>query len=573
MPIEFACESCTKLLRVPDGSGGRSCECPACGALLEIPDPAAITKVEVRRATAEADEALHKIPCPKCHLELVCPASLLGTKGQCRHCKYIFLISDTPGSAGTAVEALASGWIFRCPSCNQLFEGQPEMRGRKGKCHACGEVFAIELQPAEKPELDTQFTAGRVSPDGGSSASAKPASPRSAARQLAKQQPANFRPRERATSQFSSTATQRLTCTKCGGLMEVPAAAGGQPTACPYCQQRLLIPHVDASTTAKRPAGRRPGGAAEPTPDHSSSGILPSAVKRENGGAESAIGDAWNGMGDFRGKENPYALPPANRGGRGGRVRSGKRLHGLSFSHAFELTFQSLFPSCFWGVLLFGATVLASAVLVVGAKGISYFGTQFLHLQPESWLYLGITLAPMVLAGAGVLLLTSSAICMLCNTALHAVRGQQLDIDILLGIGNGRCFGGVLALLFVGTLLNLFQKLGLPLAAELLIAAGYGSVATVLGIAAVVLLALLQLGLFLMFTSVPFALLDGESLGAALRTSTAIFFGNAFTIAGIILCGMLLYVAVSIASLGLGFLALLGAPAYLYAAIYHLGKP
>jgi len=112
MPIEFACEACGKLLRVPDGSGGLSCECPACRALLEIPDPAAINFVHSARGQDEGGQL--RVTCPKCSAELACDESLLGTKGQCKNCKYIFTISTDKSLAVAEPDA---GWIFECPQC------------------------------------------------------------------------------------------------------------------------------------------------------------------------------------------------------------------------------------------------------------------------------------------------------------------------------------------------------------------------------------------------------------------------------------------------------------------------
>jgi len=38
MPIEFRCAQCGKLLRTPDGSGGQQAKCPACGAVVVVPE-------------------------------------------------------------------------------------------------------------------------------------------------------------------------------------------------------------------------------------------------------------------------------------------------------------------------------------------------------------------------------------------------------------------------------------------------------------------------------------------------------------------------------------------------------
>lgn len=40
MPIEFHCQKCNKLLRVPDGSAGKKAQCPSCQTILEIPTAA-----------------------------------------------------------------------------------------------------------------------------------------------------------------------------------------------------------------------------------------------------------------------------------------------------------------------------------------------------------------------------------------------------------------------------------------------------------------------------------------------------------------------------------------------------
>jgi hypothetical protein len=37
MPIEFPCSQCGKVLRVPDGSGGKQAKCPHCTAVVEVP--------------------------------------------------------------------------------------------------------------------------------------------------------------------------------------------------------------------------------------------------------------------------------------------------------------------------------------------------------------------------------------------------------------------------------------------------------------------------------------------------------------------------------------------------------
>ena len=234
MPIEFACESCKKLLRVPDGSGGLTCECPSCRSLLESPDPAAINIVP-RVSDSTTTIGKLRIPCPQCSHELMCVPELLGSKGQCKNCKYIFTISLDKPTAAAATSA--AEWIFSCPKCAQLFEGKEDMRGRRGKCHSCGEVFTIQLRPAEKPQLPTFQRA-----------SAQARSTSQPPQSISKSPPSSAGPRGEAGAR-SAPAIQ-LTCSSCQGVMEVPAAAAGQSTACPFCEQLLHIPSSHPSGPA-----------------------------------------------------------------------------------------------------------------------------------------------------------------------------------------------------------------------------------------------------------------------------------------------------------------------------------
>ncbi len=275
MPIEFACEACKKLLRVPDGSGGLSCECPSCRTLLEIPDPQAIKVVESANPTRDAGKSNKlSIACPKCCQELVCAADLLGSRGQCKKCNYIFRIST---ERQPAAAEQPTGLVFRCPKCEQLFEGQEEMRGRKGKCHACGEVFLIELRPAEaaRSEQTIQKTIRRTP-----------------------SQAPTKRPKSTQSAEPSTAATAiQLECTNCQGVMEVPASAAGQTTACPYCQQLLHIPSSEKFRAAPRSSG---SGSAATTTHQSSS--FPNAAPAASGNGQSD----WIDLGDFSGAANPY---------------------------------------------------------------------------------------------------------------------------------------------------------------------------------------------------------------------------------------------------------------------------
>lgn len=43
MPIEFRCGECGNLLRTPDGSGGKTGQCPSCNATMKIPESSPTT--------------------------------------------------------------------------------------------------------------------------------------------------------------------------------------------------------------------------------------------------------------------------------------------------------------------------------------------------------------------------------------------------------------------------------------------------------------------------------------------------------------------------------------------------
>lgn len=235
MPIEFACEFCGRLLRVPDGTAGSRCQCPACEVILEIPDPHAVGVVDLEDACSEGNPSSPqnsqdrlRIPCPKCDSVLNCDAGLLGTKGQCRQCGHIFLISTDP----LVEETVAGGpdLIFSCPKCDQLFEGREGMQGRKGKCHSCGAVFLIELrrESASQPPCKT----GKRGPETSSEET-----------QAEITQPArDGLPPNPVTR--TALGNIQLACSRCHGLMEVPGNTSGRTTACPFCQQLIRIPEV-----------------------------------------------------------------------------------------------------------------------------------------------------------------------------------------------------------------------------------------------------------------------------------------------------------------------------------------
>lgn len=243
MPIEFSCEQCQRLLRVPDGTSGKICACPACNHDCRI--PAAKAQNTSLRELA--------IPCPNCQYLLKCDEKLLGTKGQCLSCGMVFAISQDVEEVRRSMQRL--DWIFSCPRCNHLFEGKEEMRGRKGKCHSCGEIFSIEfrrpLKDATQPRLDAAKTNTLPTQ-----------TPESLSREHwpSKNAPSSEKKRVNQTNLPPTHAVStnpvpklsrhpddllQLECSQCGGILAVPIQATGKSTQCPFCKAAIRIPKIE----------------------------------------------------------------------------------------------------------------------------------------------------------------------------------------------------------------------------------------------------------------------------------------------------------------------------------------
>ncbi len=213
MPIEFACSSCSKQVRVPDGSEGKKCKCPECQTILNVPN-----------AEAEAIEIKLEVPCPRCDFVLVCDPSLEGTRGLCPNCKLIFTI-EPQGSSENAVQDsnLQMTFAFQCPHCKQLFEGKPGMEGRNGKCIHCKNVFEIKkyIEPAAHATPKPKKTSTKAS-----------SAPHLAQPGLASNptKPLSRKPSVRATSTPQATAPSTTNEDWLGSL-SVPAANANPDSA------------------------------------------------------------------------------------------------------------------------------------------------------------------------------------------------------------------------------------------------------------------------------------------------------------------------------------------------------
>jgi len=502
MPIEFNCEACAQLLRVPDNSEGQACQCPSCQEIIVIPDPAGTKHNPLDAPQATSDGKL-TIACPQCSHKLICSPELLGTKGQCRNCHTIFTIAPQ-GSATTATPIEHSpGWVFNCPKCDQLFEGQAEMEGRKGKCHACGEVFAIELKPA----TPTRSAARTVT-----------TTPQTAPSELAR--PSAHVPSQ---PQTATPASIQFSCQHCQGVMEVPGSTAGRTTQCPYCQQLLNIPRQ-------------------------------STYSRNN-------------------LDHAYAAPdlepaaPSDTMSEWGRPRK-KKIRGLSFSNAFELTFASLFPYSLAAAGLFTIAGGLALVLILGAGFLSGFTLQTLQFPPASTAGQTVIFGLLAVAILAAVCLVTAVYCMTCNTALHVIRGKQITGEVL--FSTGESYGGMLVIMLGWTSFNVLRQYGVPWVARSLVEAGQQDTAITVALISIGVLYVLQVALTLLLAYVPFALLDGQRLSDAVGTSSSIFVGNFLTVLPVVICGGLLYTLASVLTCGMGFIVFIGSMLYLHAAVYHL---
>ncbi len=190
---------------------------------------------------------------------MICDPSLVGTKGQCRSCKHIFVITDLPAEDSQG-EAAAINWVFSCPKCAQLFEGSEAMRGKRGKCHACGEVFTIDLHVADEPQQPSHPAAGSSLTPGSLTSrttAQKPAPSNSFDSfegELTLDAPLEDVSASKPVRDATSSGTVvtkaaphekrpiQFNCKNCKGRMEVPGVGARQLTHCPHCKRQQTIP-------------------------------------------------------------------------------------------------------------------------------------------------------------------------------------------------------------------------------------------------------------------------------------------------------------------------------------------
>lgn len=93
MAIEFGCPACKAVLRVPDDAAGQKGRCPTCSQKIRVPElPPEATAVA--SMTSMAIEFL----CPRCRAVIRSPAEAAGQRGLCPQCQGKIQIPEAPRS-------------------------------------------------------------------------------------------------------------------------------------------------------------------------------------------------------------------------------------------------------------------------------------------------------------------------------------------------------------------------------------------------------------------------------------------------------------------------------------------
>ncbi|MDX1925620.1 MAG: hypothetical protein SFV81_03830 [Pirellulaceae bacterium] len=125
------------------------------------------------------------------------------------------------------------------------------MQGRRGKCHACGNVFPIELRIAEQISDNSVAEVPRQTPASSPSSFDnihdeltldEPPKPAKVSSERASSRSATSAGTVVSKASRSELPPIQFNCTSCRGRMEVPGEAAQQLTHCPHCKRQLTIP-------------------------------------------------------------------------------------------------------------------------------------------------------------------------------------------------------------------------------------------------------------------------------------------------------------------------------------------
>lgn len=142
MTIEFRCTSCSKLLQVSEEFAGRNCQCPSCGVMAVVPQPAprAPQQAHVQPATQT------KIACPHCSGTMAVPASAAGKQVSCPFCKQPIVVPSHSSAPSQPAQPQPAKEVFS--GLDQDLSGFESPAG--GATH---NPYAVSQQSYAAPQL------------------------------------------------------------------------------------------------------------------------------------------------------------------------------------------------------------------------------------------------------------------------------------------------------------------------------------------------------------------------------------------------------------------------------------
>ncbi|MEM6779426.1 MAG: hypothetical protein AAF670_17355 [Planctomycetota bacterium] len=502
-----------------------------------------------------------QFPCPVCRCTLTCADHLRGSKGQCKSCGQIVRIGGD--STDNSIVFDTTPFVFDCPNCHQLFEGQADMDGRAGRCDRCHTVFPIKLR--------RQVAASKnVMTDASASHDADNTRPSDESIADGTQLTAdNDRSALRAAAESSAHPVAHpvdlatITCGQCGGAMTVLSEQQGTIVGCPHCGVHLTVPMIGSPANPIK----APLDASDPTLKQQAADV----VQRESVGNAAPTNEHPTTMEAAAHQDqlvNPYEVSTAatssgratRRRGRVRRSRAGER---FSFAAAWSLFSSTCFPQ----VLISTAFFIAYAIVVVTPLNIlgRVLSRNLLSSMnnPSSGAFESLTLSLMALGCLYLAMIIASSLggTILLSHALAAVRREKVRLLETNG-ATWRMSGEVLLQVLItappaiglGAILQWVQPDSTVI---LFVAAAVG------GIYSLVMVTLM------VFT--PFAIVDGERPWQAIRTSAQICLQAPATIAYVLVisCGFMICLVMT---LTVGILAT-AFPVFAITATYELARP
>ena len=97
MSISVPCPACGKMLKAPPSMAGKKAQCPGCGKPLLVPVTTSEAVPIITPVAATMPAAAFgtiSVPCPSCGKTLKAPASAAGKKAKCPACNAIMVVPE-----------------------------------------------------------------------------------------------------------------------------------------------------------------------------------------------------------------------------------------------------------------------------------------------------------------------------------------------------------------------------------------------------------------------------------------------------------------------------------------------